>query len=109
MVDKCSPDAQPAYPVRAGIIAIASSQQGIALLADVLYVVAALMYVVLILTLLTRVLRYRAPVGYSPAYWALVFPIGMYGAATFRMRDAIHLRGLTLLPQVTLLTALRGS
>jgi hypothetical protein len=33
----------------------------------------------------------------------------MHGAATFRMRDAIHLRGLTLLPQVTLLTALRGS
>lgn len=41
-----------------GIIAVASSQQGIDWLADVLYVVAAVMYVVLIVTLLGRIIRF---------------------------------------------------
>lgn len=40
------------------------------------------------------------------AYWALVFPIGMYGAATFRMVDAIRLDRLAWLPQVTPVAAL---
>lgn len=48
----------------------------------------------------------RLPVVYHPSYWALVFPIGMYGAATFRMREAIALDGLEWLPQVTLVAAL---
>ena len=47
----------------------------------------------------------RLPV-YHPSYWALVFPIGMYGAATFRMREAIMLDHLDWLPQVTLVAAL---
>jgi tellurite resistance protein TehA-like permease len=46
------------------------------------------------------------PVRYHPSYWALVFPIGMYGAATYRMRDAIELGSLAWLPQVTLAGAL---
>lgn len=36
----------------------------------------------------------RVPVTYNPAYWALVFPIGMYGVSTYRM---IAVTGLTLL------------
>jgi tellurite resistance protein TehA-like permease len=27
----------------------------------------------------------KVPITYHPAYWALVFPIGMYGASTYRM------------------------
>ena len=30
----------------------------------------------------------RVPLRYDPSYWAMVFPLGMYGAATFRMRAA---------------------
>ena len=37
-----------------------------------------------------------------PSYWALVFPIGRYGAATFRMRAAIELDHLGWLPRVAL-------
>jgi tellurite resistance protein TehA-like permease len=48
----------------------------------------------------------RLPVRYHPSYWALVFPIGMYGAATFRMRAAISLDQLEWLPQITLVAAM---
>ena len=48
----------------------------------------------------------RLPVVYHPSYWALVFPIGMYGAATYRMRAAVDLDHLGWLPQVTLAGAL---
>jgi tellurite resistance protein TehA-like permease len=48
----------------------------------------------------------RLPLVYHPSYWALVFPIGMYGASTFRMREAIALDGLEWLPQITLVAAL---
>jgi hypothetical protein len=39
-------------------------------------------------------------------YWALVFPLGMYGAATFRMRAAIDLEAFGWLPKVALGAAL---
>lgn len=48
----------------------------------------------------------RVPLRYHPSYWALVFPLGMYGVATFRMRAVIGLGELTWLPQVTLVVAL---
>ena len=48
----------------------------------------------------------RVPLRYHPAFWALVFPIGMYGAATFQMLDAIKLDHLGWLPQITLAVAL---
>ena len=48
----------------------------------------------------------RLPLRYHPSYWALVFPLGMYGAATFRMRAVIGLDGLAWLPKVTLAVAL---
>jgi tellurite resistance protein TehA-like permease len=48
----------------------------------------------------------RLPLRYHPSYWALVFPIGMYGVATFRMRAAIDLDALAWLPKVTFAVAL---
>lgn len=48
----------------------------------------------------------RVPLRYHPSYWALVFPLGMYGVATFRMRAAIDLDSLAWLPRVTLAVAL---
>ncbi len=48
----------------------------------------------------------RVPLRYHPSYWALVFPLGMYGAATFRMRAAIGLDALEWVPKVALALAL---
>ena len=48
----------------------------------------------------------HVPLRYEPAYWALVFPIGMYSAATFRMRAAFSLDTLEVLPEVTLVAAI---
>ena len=41
----------------------------------------------------------HVPLRYHPSYWALVFPLGMYGAATFRMRAAIELEAFGWLPE----------
>lgn len=46
------------------------------------------------------------PLRYHPSYWALVFPLGMYGAATYRMCAAIDLTALGWLPPLTLAVAL---
>ncbi len=48
----------------------------------------------------------RVPLRYHPSYWSLVFPIGMYSAATFRMRSAIDLESLAVLPEIALAGAL---
>jgi tellurite resistance protein TehA-like permease len=48
----------------------------------------------------------RLPLRYHPSYWALVFPLGMYGAATFRMRAAIDLGELAWVPKLALAAAL---
>lgn len=48
----------------------------------------------------------RVPLRYHPSYWALVFPLGMYGVATFRMLAAVQLSGLEWLPKATLAVAL---
>lgn len=48
----------------------------------------------------------RVPLRYHPSYWALVFPLGMYSAATYRMRGAIGLESLGWVPQVALAAAL---
>lgn len=53
-----------------------------------------------------RHLIHGVPLRYHPSYWALVFPLGMYGAATFRMRTAVQLDALEWLPQVALAVAL---
>ena len=43
---------------------------------------------------------------YHPSYWALVFPLGMYGAATFKMRAVIKLEQLEWAPKITVAVAL---
>ncbi len=48
----------------------------------------------------------RVPLRYHPSYWALVFPLGMYGVATFKMRAAIKLEHLEWAPKVALGVAL---
>ena len=48
----------------------------------------------------------RMPLRYHPSYWAMVFPLGMYGAATFRMRAAIGLEAFEWLPKLVLAIAL---
>ena len=47
----------------------------------------------------------RVPLRYHPSYWALVFPLGMYGAATFRMIGVLQIEDLDWLPKVTLVIA----
>ena len=47
----------------------------------------------------------RVPLRYHPSYWAMVFPLGMYGAATYRMRAAIDLDALAWLPKIELVVA----
>lgn len=48
----------------------------------------------------------RVPLTYQPALWALVFPLGMYGAATFRMIGVTGFTGLEVVPKVFLVVAL---
>jgi tellurite resistance protein TehA-like permease len=48
----------------------------------------------------------RVPLRYHPSYWALVFPLGMYSAATFRMLAAIDLDALSWVPKVALAVSL---
>ena len=47
-----------------------------------------------------------SPRRYHPSYWALVFPPGMYGAATFKMRAVVELDALEWSPKITLAIAL---
>jgi tellurite resistance protein TehA-like permease len=46
-----------------------------------------------------RHLVQRVPVRYDPQYWSLVFPLGMYGAATFRMATGLGLGFLSWVPK----------
>lgn len=48
----------------------------------------------------------RMPLHYHPSYWAMVFPLGMYGASTYRMIDVVGPARLDWLPKVTLAVAL---
>ncbi len=48
----------------------------------------------------------RFPLRYHPSYWAMVFPLGMYGVATYRIRVAIDLDALAFLPPLTFAVAL---
>jgi len=47
----------------------------------------------------------KVPLRYHPSYWALVFPLGMYGVATFKMRAVIELDQLEWAPKITLAVA----
>lgn len=48
----------------------------------------------------------RVPLRYHPSYWALVFPLGMYGAATFKMNAATKFTAIDWAPKATLVVAL---
>jgi tellurite resistance protein TehA-like permease len=48
----------------------------------------------------------RFPVTYHPAYWAIVFPLGMYTAATFLLARALELPFLLVVPQYFIYAAL---
>lgn len=48
----------------------------------------------------------KLPLRYHPSYWALVFPLGMYGASTFKMRAVVELDYLEWAPKVTFAVAL---
>ena len=47
----------------------------------------------------------RLPLRYHPSYWSLVFPLGMYGVASFKMRSVVSLDELGWLPKITLVIA----
>jgi tellurite resistance protein TehA-like permease len=53
-----------------------------------------------------RHLVHRVPFRYHPSYWAMVFPLGMYSAATHRMRAAIALDPLGWLPRAAFAVAI---
>jgi tellurite resistance protein TehA-like permease len=48
----------------------------------------------------------RFPLRYDPLYWGAVFPLGMYGACTQRMRLALSLEFLDFLPWLFLAISL---
>jgi len=47
----------------------------------------------------------HTPTGYHPRYWAIVFPLGMYTASTFRLATATELTILGIVPQYIIYVA----
>jgi len=53
-----------------------------------------------------RHLWHRHPIAYDPQYWGMVFPLGMYAAATFRLSEALPFAPLALVARGVLPVAL---
>jgi len=94
------------------LIAAADRQERLARLAPFLegmtiaaWATATFWFPVMVAIGVWRHLVRRVPLRYHPSYWALVFPLGMYGAATFRMIGVLQIEDLDWLPKVTLVIA----
>jgi tellurite resistance protein TehA-like permease len=48
----------------------------------------------------------RVPLSYDPQYWSLVFPIGMFTAATFTLARVLGMESLMIIPRVFIYVAL---
>jgi tellurite resistance protein TehA-like permease len=48
----------------------------------------------------------RVPITYDPAYWSLVFPVGMYCVATFLLEKATGIAQLAAIPPLVIDAAL---
>src|SRR5690606_1266411 len=79
---------------RAGAPRLASVAAVIEVLVVLAWATATFWFPLMIAIGVWRHLVRRVPLRYHPSYWAMVFPLGMYGAATHRMREVIDLDGL---------------
>ena len=50
--------------------------------------------------------RNRVPLAYDPVYWSMVFPLGMYTAATYRLAGALDFPALLPIPRLTFFAAM---
>jgi len=92
-----------AAPSSPRIDRVASFIEGVVVLA---WATATFWFPLMVAIGVWRHLVRRLPLRYHPSYWALVFPLGMYSAATFKMRAAIHLDALEWIPKVAFAAAL---